>query len=89
LEGEILFRRKKIVSVVEINVVCRRKTKDFLRSKQRDSEVERRVCTTERTEFCSQEEGVSAEEGKRESFNSRKKRVFAVKLRERMYMLVV
>jgi hypothetical protein len=59
LEGEIFFRRKEIVSVVEINVVCRRKTKDFLRSEQRDSEVERRVCTTEGTEFFSQKEGVS------------------------------
>jgi len=89
LEGEILFRWKKIVSVVEINVVCRRKTKDFLRFKQRDSEVERRVCTIERTEFCSQKEGVSTAEGKERIVTARRKQFCSSAQRERMYMLVV
>jgi len=88
LEGEIFFRRKETVSVVEINVVCLRKTKDFLRSKQRDSEVERRVCTTERTEFCSQKEGVSTVERK-ERVSTAVRKEFLQLSRGSMYMLVV
>jgi len=76
LEREIFFRRKEIVSVVEINVVCRRKTKDFLRSKQRDSEVEGRVCTTERTEFCSQKGGVSTVERREREFQQPEEKSF-------------
>jgi len=51
--------------------------------------VERRVCTTERTEFCSQKEGVSTADGKERVSTAGRKEFFSVKPRERMYMLVV
>jgi hypothetical protein len=50
--------------------------------------VERRVCTTERTEFCSQKEGVSTAERK-ERVSTAGRKEFLQLSRERIYMFVV
>jgi len=50
--------------------------------------VERRVCTTERTEFCSQKEGVSTVERK-ERVSTAVRKEFLQLSRGSMYMLVV